>query len=212
MTQARSFFYQAGLPHPITKNIPIHRAAKNAGDVIPPHGDDIHLTDSSSATESRGFKNPWTIFTLCAFSFFMVFLNRMSIRVMVNDLKTEFAANALQLGFLSSIAFYIYDALQIPSGLLADQIGPRKTIADGLLIAVTKSVMFTLSQSLSMCLVAQTINSIGIATIFIPSLRLLLDVFTPEIYPAAATLFIATDQTGDLTASLPMALIVQGIS
>lgn len=169
------------------------------------------MTESDLPLRSRGFKNPWAIFALCAFSFFMVFLNRMSIGVMVSDLKAEFSASALQLGFLSSIAFYIYGALQIPAGLIADRIGPRKTIAGGLLIAVAGSVMFALSPSLPLCILARTINSIGIAAVYIPSLRLFLDIFTPELYPTAAALFIATGQTGGMTASLPMALIVGGI-
>jgi sugar phosphate permease len=56
------------------------------------------------------------------------------------DLQHEFAIGAAALGMLGATYFYVYALMQVPSGVLADTLGPRVTLTAGMLIAGAGSI------------------------------------------------------------------------
>ena len=71
-------------------------------------------------------------FSLGIFVFFLaaVFLIfemavQVSPSVMTKQLMQDFSINAAALGWMSSVYFYSYTIMQIPSGLLYDRFGPK---------------------------------------------------------------------------------------
>ena len=51
--------------------------------------------------------------------------------MLTQELQREFALTGAALGNLSAFYFYGYVAMQIPTGLIADQWGPRKLLTVG---------------------------------------------------------------------------------
>ena len=61
------------------------------------------------------------------------------------ELARTFEINAAVLGTLAATYFYVYTVLQIPVGVLADTLGPRRLLAGGSMIAAAGSLMFALA-------------------------------------------------------------------
>ena len=79
------------------------------------------------------------------------FLNqfhRVAGSVVVDKLMADFSITAVTVGSVMAMYFYIYAAMQFPSGMLADYLGPRKTVTFGSLVTGIGSIIFGLAPSL----------------------------------------------------------------
>lgn len=162
----------------------------------------------ANAENPQDATSKWLVFALCATAFFLAYFHRVSSAVIASDLKEEFDVSASALGLLSSMYFYAYSGLQIPVGMAADRISPRKIIVCGLLIATLGALVFGLSGSFTLALVGRILTGAGVATIYIPSLKLLSEVFGNKRFATATGLLVAVGNFGALSASTPFALLV----
>ena len=80
----------------------------------------------------------WAIFAVLGLAYFFVYFHRLSLSVVADDLAADFDVAAGVLGLLGSVYFYCYAAMQFPAGLLADSVGPRKTVTVSLLLAAAE--------------------------------------------------------------------------
>ena len=67
--------------------------------------------------------------------YFIGFYQRVAPAVITSELTDAFALTAAGLGNLSAFYFYSYVAMQIPTGILADKLGPRRLLTAGAIIA-----------------------------------------------------------------------------
>lgn len=75
-------------------------------------------------TSNKGI-TPYIIILIAALFYLYEFFIRVSPSVITNELMRDFQIHAGYLGFLSSLFYYSYTAMQIPAGLLGDKYGPR---------------------------------------------------------------------------------------
>lgn len=68
----------------------------------------------------------WVVWTILAAVYVFVTFHRMSAGVVKNDLESTFNIGAAQFANIGAMYFYAYFIMQIPSGILADKIGPKK--------------------------------------------------------------------------------------
>lgn len=59
----------------------------------------------------------------------LVFFHRLCPAVIALDLQNSFHISGTLLGLLASAYFYSYAIMQLPTGLMADSWGPRKTVS-----------------------------------------------------------------------------------
>ncbi|MEJ2166660.1 MAG: MFS transporter, partial [Desulfobacterales bacterium] len=59
----------------------------------------------------------------------LVFFHRLCPAVIALDIQASFGLSGTLLGVLGSAYFYAYAAMQLPTGLMADSWGPRKTVS-----------------------------------------------------------------------------------
>jgi len=83
----------------------------------------------------------WTIYILLALSFMLVFFQRIAPAVVAGDLMRSFNTTAAALGSLAAMYYYIYTAMQLPAGILADTLGARVSVTLGNSIAGMGSIM-----------------------------------------------------------------------
>lgn len=76
----------------------------------------------------------WRIFFLLLLLVSINYVDRASLSVALPVISAEFHLSAAQQGFLLSAFFWTYCAMQIPGGLLADWLKPRKVIAGAAMI------------------------------------------------------------------------------
>jgi hypothetical protein len=84
----------------------------------------------------------WAVFGVLAFAYFFVYFHRVSSAVVSTDLQTTFkVSTAASIALLSSVYFYAYTVMQLPSGLLTDNWGPRKTVSLFTLVAAAGAIL-----------------------------------------------------------------------
>lgn len=109
----------------------------------------------------------WVVWTLLAAVYVFVTFHRMSAGVVRDDLQKSFSIGATQFAIIGSMYFYAYFIMQIPSGILADKLGPKKTVAIFSIIAAIGSVMFGLAPNIIVAYVGRFLVGIGVSVVFI---------------------------------------------
>ena len=89
----------------------------------------------------------WTTFMLVVLAYALSFFHRMAPATIAADLQQTFAASAALLGGISATYFYIYTLMQIPTGVLADTLGPRRILTLGGIIAGAGSLLFQMTRA-----------------------------------------------------------------
>ena len=92
----------------------------------------------------------WSIFLILIATYIFVYFHRMAPAVVSDDLMAAFGTSGTTLGSLAAIYFFVYAAMQIPSGVLADTLGTRTAIITGNLTAGLGSILFGLAGSFGM--------------------------------------------------------------
>jgi sugar phosphate permease len=147
----------------------------------------------------------WLVFGLLAFGYLLVFFHRLCPAVVALDLMESFEAGGGLIGLLASAYFYPYALMQIPSGLLSDTWGPRKTITSFFILAGISSIAFGCAGTASWAIVARVFVGIGVSMLFVPIMKILTQWFAPAEFSFMTGLLIATGGLGALSAATPLA-------
>lgn len=149
----------------------------------------------------------WAIFAVLAAAYFLVYFHRLSLSVVADALAAEFAASAGVIGLLGSVYFYCYAAMQLPAGLLADSVGPRKTVTVSLMIAAFGSVLFGLSPTIEIAFIGRVLVGFGAAVVFIPTMKILSQWFRPREFAFMAGILNAVGGIGVMAATWLLAVM-----
>ncbi len=149
----------------------------------------------------------WFMFSILATGYALVYFHRVAPAAVAYQLTESFAIKGAALGALASAYFYPYALMQLPSGLLSDSLGPKKTITVFALIAAFGAILFGLSPSFSSAILGRTIIGLGAAVIFIPTLKILANWFEKERFAMIAGLLTAIGGVGWLSATTPLVVL-----
>lgn len=114
----------------------------------------------------------------------------------------DFSTTATELGILSSMYFYAYALMQIPTGLLIDSIGPRKTTTFFTALTGVGALLFGISQTLLMASVARLIIGIGVSVIFVATVKIIARWFPDEV-SSHFGIFVLVGNLGAIGAAAP---------
>ena len=89
------------------------------------------MAPSASEHDRRFTRARRTIFGIVLASFVLSFFHRTAPAAIAGELTRAFAINSAALGTLAATYFYVYTLLQIPVGVLADTLGPRRILSAG---------------------------------------------------------------------------------
>jgi sugar phosphate permease len=138
-------------------------------------------------------------------AYVMVFFHRLCPAVIALDMQESFQVGGTLLGVLGSAYFYPYALMQIPTGLLADSWGPRKTVSSFLVLAAIGAVLMGFAPNLGLAVMGRVLVGIGVSTVFVCNFKLLAEWFSPRRFVVMGGLFMATGGLGALSASSPLA-------
>ena len=140
----------------------------------------------------------WWIFITLGLAYFLVYFHRLSLSVVADDLVRDFRTTAAVIGLMGSVYFYCYAVMQLPAGLLADSIGPRKTVTVFLVIAATGSFLFGLAPTIEIAFVGRVLVGFGVSMVFIPTMKILSRWYRPNEFASMAGIFNAVGGIGVL--------------
>ncbi|HYW92654.1 MAG TPA: MFS transporter [Gammaproteobacteria bacterium] len=154
----------------------------------------------------------WRLYAVLSFSFLLGFFYRMAPGVVAGTLMKAFDASGVALGVLVATYFYVYTAMQMPAGILADTVGPRLSAGVGALLAGAGSIVFGLAQTFAAAATGRFLMGLGASTIFIGLLKINTTWFRPERHGAANGLSMFVGNLGSVLAAGPFAVVLLWLS
>jgi sugar phosphate permease len=129
--------------------------------------DMIHDHDEDQDKIKKVESYRWVVWIILALTYTFVTFHRLGIGVVRNDLQQDFSIGAAQFANIGSMYFYAYFIMQIPSGILADKIGPKKTVTMFSILAAVGSVIFGLSPNITIAYIGRFLVGIGVSVVFV---------------------------------------------
>jgi len=137
----------------------------------------------------------------------LVYFHRLCPAVIALDIQTSFGITGTLLGVLGSAYFYAYAIMQLPTGLMADSLGPRKTVSVFFVLAGIGSILMGVATSLPMAIFGRILVGIGVSTVFVCNFKLLSEWFTARQFLIMGSAFMAMGGIGALSSSAPLAWV-----
>lgn len=147
----------------------------------------------------------YVICLIIFFSYILVFFHRLCPAVIGLEMQETFGISGTLLGVLASAYFYPYAIMQVPSGILADYWGPRKTVTTFFLLAAFGSILMGMAPNLPMAILGRILVGFGVSVLFVSNFKLLSEWFSPSGFTIMGGIFLAMGGIGALSSSLPLA-------
>ncbi|QHS17153.1 MFS transporter [haloarchaeon 3A1-DGR] len=148
----------------------------------------------------------WLMWGVLAFGYVLMSFTRVSTAVLAESLTLAFDVTATELGLLHSSFFYLYAAMQLPAGLLADRYGPRRVAGAGTFVMGLGAVAFATSDSFLVGFLARALVGLGGSVIFLAILRFAVTWFRADEYATVTGMTIGVSALGGIVATTPLAL------
>lgn len=148
------------------------------------------------------------IFGTVLASFVLSFFHRIAPAAIASELARDLAINATLLGTLAATYFYVYTLLQVPVGVLADTLGPRKIISIGSAVAGIGSLVFALAPTFEIAAAGRTLVGIGVSVAFLAVLKISATWFPANRFATLSGATMLAGNLGAVIAGAPLAWVV----
>lgn len=147
----------------------------------------------------------WTIYGLLVVAYMMVYFHRMAPGAVAADLMQTFGTSGAALGSLAAMYYYVYTAMQIPSGVLADTLGPRLSVTLGALVAGAGSLLFGLAPDFAVASAGRFLVGLGVSVVFVGLMKWNTLWFSEQRYGLVSGLTLLLGNVGSILAAGPLA-------
>ena len=154
----------------------------------------------------------WAVFGILALAYFFVYFHRVSSAVVSTEMQTTFGVStAASLGLLSSVYFYAYTVMQLPSGLLTDSWGPRRTVSIFTLIAAAGAILTGIASSFEQVIAGRLLIGAGVAMVYIPTMKILANWYRKNEFASLSGILLAVGNIGAISSAGPLALMSEAL-
>ena len=150
----------------------------------------------------------WAIFAVLTVGYFFVYFHRISVSVVGQDIVADVGGS---IGFLSSVYYWTYTAMQIPSGVMADRFGARAASTVFLLIASIGSLVTCVGTEFWMIVLGKVMIAAGMAVVYVPLIKLVSVWFPKSDFAVLSGVVIAVGNVGAIAATGPLELMAQAL-
>ncbi len=151
----------------------------------------------------------WLMLGVVASAYVLSFFQRFAPAGIAQDLAAAFSTSATSLGVLAATYFYVYTVMQIPTGILADTLGPRRILALGGIIGGLGSFLFGMAPSLDVALLGRTLIGLGVSVTFIAMLKLIAVWFEENRFATMVGVCMLVGNMGSVLAGAPLSGLAQ---
>ncbi|MCC5912268.1 MAG: MFS transporter [Clostridiaceae bacterium] len=150
----------------------------------------------------------WMVWGTLALAYIIVFFHRMALGVVRQELVDAFDITGTTFANLGATYFYAYMVMQIPSGILADSLGARKTVTIGTLMAAVGSILFGYAPNIAMAFSGRLLVGIGVSVVFVAILKVQSQWFFEREFATMSGITSFVGNLGGIIAQTPLALMV----
>ncbi len=151
----------------------------------------------------------WIALGIVALAYVLSFFQRFAPAGVAQDLAAAFQTSAASLGVLAATYFYVYTIMQIPTGILADTLGPRRILLLGGLIGGVGSFLFGFAPTLEIALLGRTLVGLGVSVTFIAMLKLIAVWFEENRFATLVGVCMLIGNLGSVLAGAPLSALAQ---
>ncbi|MBS4538101.1 MFS transporter [Clostridium sp. D2Q-11] len=144
-------------------------------------------------------------------AYVIVFFHRVAAGVVRQELINSFNITDVEFGNFGAMYFYPYMLMQIPSGILADTLGARKTVSVGIILAGIGSLIFGFAPNITFAYIGRLTVGLGVSVVFISTLKILSQWFKPDEFGRMSGLTSFIGNGGALLAQYPLVVLVAAI-
>ena len=130
---------------------------------------------------------------------------RNSVGVIAPDLAAEVGLTPIELGFLSSIYFFVFAATQLPLGLALDRFGPKLCMLVSIGFTVLGCGLFAVANDAGGLVAARALQGFGTASFLMAPIALFARWFPPERFSTFAGIQLGLGSLGAIFATAPLA-------
>lgn len=159
-----------------------------------------------SGKKKANMKKCVTVLLICCGIYILSMFHRTGIAVLSMDIMRDFHFSQASLGLISGVTLLAYGLMQLPSGILADHLGARRTLVLLSLLTGISAFLFTCTDILPLSLATRFCTGIGIA-VAVPAYALLAQWYPPESYARAAGIMTASGALGIVLSGPILALL-----
>ena len=153
----------------------------------------------------------WTIYGVLVAAYRLAFFHRFAPAMVSAELAQAFCITAAALGSLAAMYFYIYTAMQIPAGVLADTLGSRFAVTLGNIVAGAGSVVFGLAESFATASVGRFLVGLGVSVVIVGLMKSNTVWFSERRYGTISGLTLLLGNLGAIAATGPLALMLMHV-
>jgi len=154
---------------------------------------------------------PLILLTTICITYFVENFLRSAAGALTPILIEELAISHGAMGILISVYFFVYGVMQVPSGILSDRLGARKTILVFTMLTMVGIFLFWTSTSYNMLFVAQFIVGIGCSTFYINAVKLVSTWFPANQKATAIGVLSASSGLGNTVSYLGFPIAVASL-
>ena len=151
----------------------------------------------------------WLMLGVVALAYVLSFFQRFAPAGIAQDLAAAFQTSATSLGVLAATYFYVYTVMQIPTGILADTLGPRRILVLGCIVGGLGSFLFGMAPSLDAALLGRTLIGLGVSVTFIAMLKLIAVWFEENRFATMVGVCMLVGNMGSVLAGAPLSGLAQ---
>jgi sugar phosphate permease len=148
------------------------------------------------------------VWTVTATTYCTMIVARTGPSIAADQISAAFGIPAVALGALFGAQYFTYMLLQLPSGALADSVGPRWMLGLGALLGGLGTLLFATTHSYHIATAGRVMLGVGDAFIYLNGLRLIGNWFRPQEYATWLGLLGVAGGIGSLLATAPLALLL----
>lgn len=156
-------------------------------------------------------RRAWMTWLVGALAYAVALFHRTSLDVASIPAEHRLGVGAQTLASFAFVQLGVYLAMQIPSGMLADRIGPRRMLSGGLLTMAAGATVFGFATAAGTALVSRALIGLGDACIFLNVLRLAQNWFPARRYALMAAMTGLAGGVGQLVSAFPLRLALSGL-
>ncbi|MFO8088811.1 MAG: MFS transporter [Desulfatiglandaceae bacterium] len=164
-----------------------------------------------SGATAIGCRKRWGIWGAAVLAHSLALFHRAAMAPMADRIMAEFDLTAAAFGGLGAVYFYIYAAMQLPSGSFADTLGPRRTIVAGMLLTTAGSMVMGLAPNFGTLYVGRILLSFGSSLTWLSLLKIIMGWFHSHEIGTVIGLSGSLNNCGQLLATTPLAFLIIGI-
>ncbi|WP_432662720.1 MFS transporter [Wukongibacter baidiensis] len=150
----------------------------------------------------------WVVWGVLALAYVVVFFHRLAVGVVKDELVNAFNITGTTFGNLGSTYFYAYMLMQIPSGMLADSLGARKTVTVGTLVAGIGSIVFGYAPTIFWAFAGRLLVGLGVSVVFISILKIQSKWFKESEFGTMSGMTSFVGNIGGILAKTPLVIMV----